>query len=62
MVPTQKALRLPPCGNMSSGHGIFLKHALLGLALLIFLGVPSHGAGADRYRIGLTPVFLDNQA
>ncbi len=58
----QKALRLPPGGNMSSGHGIILKYALLGLALLIFLGVPSYGASAGRYRIGLTPVFLDNQA
>jgi phosphonate transport system substrate-binding protein len=62
VVPTQKAPRLSPGGNLSAGYGIFLKHVLLGLALLFSLGLPSYGAGADRYRIGLTPVFLDNQS
>ncbi len=47
---------------MPFGHGIVLKCILLGLALLTSLAIPSHGAGADRYRIGLTPVFLDNQS
>jgi phosphonate transport system substrate-binding protein len=35
---------------------------MFGLALFIFLNIPSQGAGAERYRIGLTPVFLDDQA
>lgn len=62
MVPTRKTPGPSPGGNPSSGHGTTFKHALFGLALLVFLNIPSQGVGAEKYRIGLTPVFLDGQA